>query len=79
MGVFGIQALLLGLALARTTTVRRPWAWAIALTVLYAVTDELHQGTVHGRHASPIDVAIDAAGAALAILAVGLVRARRLG
>jgi VanZ family protein len=36
---------------------------ALALAVAYAVTDEFHQSFVPGRVASPIDVAIDAAGA----------------
>ena len=71
MGVFGILALLLWRALATTTAWRRPWAWALALTVLYAVTDELHQGGVAGRHASAVDVGIDAAGALIAVAAVG--------
>jgi VanZ family protein len=67
MAVFGILALLLWRALASTTRLRRPWAWALGLAVLYAITDELHQGGVIGRHASPVDVAIDAAGMLIAI------------
>ena len=31
-------------------------------SVAYAITDELHQLTVAGRHGSPIDVVIDAMG-----------------
>ena len=77
MGVFGILALLLWRALAGTTAWRRPWAWALAVTVLYAATDEIHQGFVAGRHESAIDVGIDAAGAIIAIVAAGIVRARR--
>ena len=50
MGVFGILALLSWRALAGTTAWRRPGAWAFALAVLYAATDELHQGLVAGRH-----------------------------
>ncbi len=42
-------------------------ALALALTVAYAVVDEVHQTWVPTRHGSPVDVAIDAAGAALAI------------
>ena len=42
------------------------------IAIAYAVTDELHQSTVEGRHASPVDVLIDSAGIALAILAVRL-------
>ena len=43
---------------------------AIAITLLYAISDEYHQTFVHGRHGSPIDVAIDMAGVALAVLLV---------
>jgi VanZ family protein len=41
---------------------------AFALAVGYAATDEVHQHFVHGRHSSPVDVAIDAAGAAVGVL-----------
>ena len=37
-----------------------------AIAVGYAITDELHQTTVEGRHGSPLDVLIDSAGIALA-------------
>ncbi len=76
MGVFGILALLLWRALAGTTAWRRPWAWALALAILYAATDELHQGFVAGRHESAVDVGIDAAGAIIAVAAAGLLRSR---
>lgn len=74
MGVFGVLALLVWRALALTTTWSRPWAWALALTVVYAASDELHQGLVAGRYPSGVDVAIDAVGALVAIAAVGLYR-----
>jgi VanZ family protein len=77
MGVFGILALLLWRAIATTTARGRPWAWAMALTVLYAVTDELHQGFVTGRHPSAVDVGIDAAGALIAVVAIRIVLLRR--
>jgi VanZ family protein len=77
LGVFGILALLSWRALAGTTAWRRPWAWAFALTVLYAASDEFHQGFVAGRHPSAADVAIDATGALIALVAVGLIRSRR--
>jgi VanZ family protein len=79
--VFGILALLLWRAIATTTRVRRPWAWALALAILYAITDELHQGGVSGRHPSPLDVAIDAAGALIAVSVVAAIvhRRRRAG
>ena len=77
MAVFGILALLAWRALATTTAWRRPWAWALALAVLYAITDELHQGGVIGRHAAAVDVGIDATGALIAVVAVRLLRSRR--
>ena len=33
----------------------------------YAITDEIHQHFVGGRHASPVDVLIDTAGVAIGI------------
>ena len=79
MGVFGILALLTWRSVAVTTTWQRPWAWALGLTTLYAITDELHQGAVSGRHESGVDVAIDAAGAVIAVLVVAAVRSRARG
>jgi VanZ family protein len=56
----------LGALLARA--MQRPLlAWTIGL--LYAANDEVHQHFVSGRHASPVDVAIDAVGVALGVLA----------
>ena len=78
MTVFGVLALLIWRAVARTTTWRRPWAWAVALTLAYAVTDELHQGVVSGRNASAVDVGIDAAGGLIAV-AAEMVRRRVSG
>lgn len=49
---------------------RRAVLAAFALSVLYAATDEFHQSFVEGRNGTPIDVAIDAAGAALAAFAL---------
>ncbi|MBI4323773.1 MAG: VanZ family protein [Chloroflexi bacterium] len=51
----------------------RPWTgreagFVLLLTVLYAVTDELHQGLVASRYASVADVFVDAAGSALGLL-----------
>jgi VanZ family protein len=77
MAVFGMLALLLWRALAVTTAWRRPWAWALLFAILYAISDELHQGFVAGRHPSPVDVGIDSTGALIAIVAAGIVRAKR--
>jgi VanZ family protein len=43
-------------------------ALALAVGIAYAGTDELHQHFVRGRHASPVDVAIDAVGLSLGML-----------
>ena len=59
---YAILALLLVRAIGREVP-------ALALGVLYAASDELHQGFVRGRHASPVDVAIDAVGLLLGIAA----------
>src|ERR671924_1611967 len=47
---------------------------AIALAWLYAVTDEVHQSFVTGRHGSPVDWAVDAAGAAIGVLLLARLR-----
>jgi VanZ family protein len=77
MTVFGILALLIWRALATTTQVPLSAIAAIAVAILYAITDELHQGAVNGRHASPIDVGIDAVGAIVAVVVIGFLRPRR--
>ena len=46
------------------------WAWG--LSVLYAATDEWHQTFVPTRMGTPVDVLIDAGGAALGLCLVGL-------
>jgi VanZ family protein len=43
---------------------------AFAVAVGYAATDEFHQHFIEGRHGTPVDVGIDAVGAALASLAI---------
>jgi VanZ family protein len=65
---YAVLALLLYRAIGRDLP-----AFMIGLS--YAVTDEVHQAFVRGRHASPFDVAMDAAGLALGLL---LVHATRL-
>ena len=59
------------------------WAWALApaagsraialaaaISLAYAVSDELHQSFVEGRDSDPLDVLADAAGITVALLAV---------
>ena len=48
-----------------------------AIAIGYAVTDEIHQTFVAGRHGAPTDVLIDSAGVLLAILAARAVSRRR--
>ncbi len=42
---------------------------AVAVALLYAATDELHQSFVDGRVGSPVDWCIDAVGVALGVTA----------
>jgi VanZ family protein len=65
---YAILALLLYRAIGRELP-------AFLIGFAYAVTDEIHQAFVSGRHASPFDVSMDAAGLALGLL---LLHAARL-
>jgi VanZ family protein len=40
----------------------------IGLTLAYAITDEVHQTLVEGRHGTPVDVLVDSVGIAIAAL-----------
>jgi VanZ family protein len=40
---------------------------AVVAGALYAVSDEVHQHFVRGRHAAPLDVLLDTAGVALGV------------
>jgi VanZ family protein len=51
----------------RALRFRHPAA-AVAIALAYAATDEFHQTFVEGRHGTPVDVLIDAAGVTIAIL-----------
>ncbi|MDP6581119.1 MAG: VanZ family protein [Vicinamibacterales bacterium] len=67
---FGVLAatLLRGFAGARWhgVTVRAAWL-AVVLTILYGVTDEVHQWFVPGRTAEIADLSADAIGATVAV------------
>jgi VanZ family protein len=71
VGHFGIYALL---ATAWFWTlagrIERPFAWAGGISFAYACSDEFHQTFVAGRHGTPVDVLIDAAGIATALLLI---------
>ncbi|MBO5323605.1 MAG: VanZ family protein [Oscillospiraceae bacterium] len=64
-------------AIGRKTAMTLPWLIAWGVGTLYAVTDELHQGFVGGRHPAIIDVCIDSCGVIVGVL-VMLVLLRRL-
>lgn len=66
MGSYGLLTLLWWRALAPLA--RRPLALAALVSFLYAASDEYHQSFVEGRNGSPVDVAIDTAGIAIAVL-----------
>jgi VanZ family protein len=55
-------------ALAGVTTRGHALVAAAALSFAYAVTDEIHQTFIEGRHGSPVDVAIDSVGIAAACM-----------
>jgi VanZ family protein len=63
-------------ALVTVTSPGRAALWAFLLASGYAITDEFHQTFVDGRHGSPLDWAIDSAGAALVAIRM---RAARVG
>lgn len=52
--------------------VKRPLLGAVLISLAYSCTDEYHQTFVENRHGSPLDVAIDSIGIALASLAIHL-------
>jgi VanZ family protein len=70
MTEYAVLAVLLRRALGRD-------APALLLASAYAVTDEFHQTFVRGRHGSPVDWAIDTAGALAGLLLLAWARARR--
>ena len=52
---------------------------ALAIAVGYAITDEIHQTSVSGRHGAPTDVLIDVAGALVGWLTWHRLTVRRRG
>lgn len=63
---YGVLGMLVAHALAGTYPSRSRaalWWWATGLTVLFGMTDEIHQAFVPGRSSDILDVAADAVGA----------------
>lgn len=74
---FGAYALLGGLLAFATDRSRLPIGVAVALGVLYGISDEVHQGYVPGRSPDVLDWAADAAGVATACFLYTRWRSRR--
>jgi VanZ family protein len=75
-GEYALLGALWTWALAPALGIRRALAAAVAISFLYAISDEIHQSSVPGRDADPLDVVADTAGIAIAAL---LIRARLRG
>jgi VanZ family protein len=74
LAIYAVLAVLLFWALSYPNGRSSSPLWArasvaFALTVLYGVSDELHQAFVPGRSATEADIVVDAAGAALGLTA----------
>jgi VanZ family protein len=76
LGEYALLTLLWARAFATRMSFRRAVLFALLLSSAYASTDEFHQEFVRGRHASPIDWAIDTAGATLAAAYLLRIRSR---
>src|SRR3954470_24836867 len=70
MSEYALLCFLWWRALRTVVAPGRAISLAFALSVAYAITDEIHQLSVHGRHGSPIDVGIDSIGAGIAALLI---------
>ena len=66
---FAVLALLLVRATGRL-------GLSVAAGIAYAITDELHQAFVPGRHGAPLDVAIDAVGVVVGALVAKTLQTR---
>jgi len=75
---FGLLALAWLWALRQSGVAAKRALWlAWACSVLFALSDELHQHFVPGRHSTWQDVATDAAGAAFALAVIAFVHKSR--
>jgi VanZ family protein len=68
MAAYAVLTALWWRLLALRCSTRRALALAALLSVLYAVSDEVHQLYVPGRNGSPWDVGIDACGVLVAVV-----------
>jgi len=65
---YALLCLLWWRAVAGVTMRGRAVIAAAVLSFVYAVSDEVHQSFIDGRHGSPVDVAIDSVGIAATAL-----------
>ena len=72
--VYALLCFLWWRALAPLTSPIGALAAAAGISVAYAVSDEIHQTFIEGRHGSPVDVLIDSAGITATVL---LLRSKR--
>src|SRR4051794_34206593 len=70
MAEYALLCFLWWRALRTVVPPSRALVLAFTFALAYSVTDEFHQHFVRGRHGTPVDVAIDSAGAGLAVLAI---------
>ena len=63
--------------LRKRITMGFSWLWAWLIGVVYAVSDELHQGYVGGRHPAAADVLIDSSGVLIGVVLVYWLWCRR--
>src|SRR4051794_9071578 len=70
MSEYALLCLLWWRALRTVTATAPAILLALAIAIAYACTDEIHQRSVHGRHGTPVDVAIDSFGAGAAAFAI---------
>jgi VanZ family protein len=70
MSEYGLLCFLWWRALRTVAPGSRAVGLAFAVSVAYAATDEFHQRFIHGRHGTPVDVGIDAVGAAVAVVLI---------
>jgi VanZ family protein len=70
MGAYAILMVLWWRALAQRCSARSALGLAALLSVLYAVSDEIHQLYVPGRNGCLWDVGIDSCGVLLAVIAL---------
>jgi VanZ family protein len=77
LGQYALLAFLWWRAMRTRLEGRQAAVAAFVITALYAGSDEYHQSFVEGRSGSPVDWAIDCAGAAIACLWLARRPARR--